>query len=82
MNYEDETLKQPPSSNFIAHAVVCQALPDSESFESWCMSSTTLQHQASTTTMSKGIGAQREFMQKFNEQGCENPAREVTQKGF
>ncbi|KIK72064.1 hypothetical protein PAXRUDRAFT_22445 [Paxillus rubicundulus Ve08.2h10] len=89
--HEQETLKQPHLATSFSHASTCKGLPATQSYETWCSSaehdgkqgtpsvaSTSQEARASSSSLS----AQHDLMQKFSQRGLENPAKQVTLKGF
>ena len=85
--YEKETLKRPPSSNFITHSMICKAVPAAESWAAFqAARNGTGRPEMSGTGDSAakvvGIEGQRTFMDHFTARGLQNPERTVTSKGF
>src|SRR5882762_8483265 len=84
--YEKETLKRPPSSNFITHSMICKSVPVAESWASFqvARNSTESPEMGGEESAAKvrGIEAQRTFMDHFSARGLQNPEKTVTSKGF
>ena len=92
VKYDAETLKKPPSSNFISHAEKCSQVPREKK---WAVVSAAVDAGAAggividagvtgNTDNSSvgGLEAQRSFMDEFSAQGLANPTKVVTRKGF
>jgi hypothetical protein len=92
VKYDAETLKKPPSSNFISHADKCTNVPREKK---WAVISAA--GDAGTAggivvgagavgdvgnDSVGGLEAQRSFMDDFSARGLANPAKVVTRKGF
>ncbi|KAF8835974.1 hypothetical protein BDN67DRAFT_984264, partial [Paxillus ammoniavirescens] len=97
VDYANETLSQPPSSNFSSHLNKCKGLPASHSFEAWCLQndqSKSAQAQDTPNDIAQtpqvgveqpklsSLAAQRDSMKAFIQCGIDNPAKQVTVKGF
>ena len=86
MKYEKETLKRPPSSNFITHSKICKSIPAEESWASFQVHNGTDGHEMGGgdeyAAKVGGIEAQQTFMDHFSACGLQNPEKTVTGKGF
>ncbi|KIM83528.1 hypothetical protein PILCRDRAFT_6949 [Piloderma croceum F 1598] len=82
--YENEILKCPPSSNFISHSLKCKFVPATESWPAFEAPRNTgsVGGDGGSTVITRGIEAQRSFMDGFSACGIDNPAKAVTGKGF
>ena len=92
VKYEAETMKKPPSSNFISHADKCTLVPQEKKWAvisaggdagaaGGIVTSAGAIGDISTDTVG-GLEAQRSFMDNFSARGLANPAKVVTRKGF
>lgn len=82
--YENETIKRPGSSNFIAHSQACKSIPAAKTWARF-----QIQDGAETdgdrdigAGSNSGIQAQRTLMHEFGVRGLEYPEKNVTRKGF
>jgi hypothetical protein len=83
-HYENETIKFQGSSNFISHLGKCKGIPGNHSFKLWSQqedgNATATQPQPHTSE--SRISAQHQFLQSYTQHGLENPAKEVTRRGW
>jgi len=81
--YEKETLKCPPSSNFISYSLKCKFVPATETWPAFdaCHNTGSVGDGGSAAIV-RGFEAQRSFMDGFSACGIDNPAKVVMSKGF
>ncbi|KAJ7938776.1 hypothetical protein B0H13DRAFT_1851364 [Mycena leptocephala] len=82
--YADETIPLVVDSNFHSHLRSCKRIPDDATFEAW--EAAEAAEKAGTQPVPVGststVALQRQTMNKFVQDGIDNPAVVVTQRGF
>ena len=78
--YEKETLKQPPSSNFITHSMICKAIPAAESWAAFqaAHNGTGCPEMSGTGDSAAkvvGIEGQQTFIDHFTACGLQNESQ-------
>jgi hypothetical protein len=77
------TRKQPQSSNFISHSRICKLVPVAQKWAAYeAHNGADIVETGAGESGDKSVEGQWTFMEHFSAWGLQNPAKEVTSKGF